>query len=191
MKRLELWYPVKPFNVTQPFGVNGEFYRANGINVLGHNGIDVKTEHGQPVYATHDGIVVNAGIPDNKEGYGVVLRTLEPYEYEPGKAAFIKSISWHLLKEIPVTSGQFVKAGEIIGYADNTGFSFGDHLHFAIKPQMPGEQDWMWYNVENENEYFGSINPQPFFNGYYAEDASLVVSIFQKIISILKQALKL
>lgn len=191
MKRLELWYPVKPFNVTQPFGVNGEFYRANGINVSGHTGIDIKTEHGQPVYATHDGMVVNAGIPDNKEGYGVVLRTLEPYEYESGKAAYIKSISWHLLKDIPVTSGQFVKAGEIIGYADNTGFSFGDHLHFAIKPQMPGEEDWIWYNIENDNGYFGSINPQPFFNNYYAEDASLVVSILQKIISILKQALKL
>jgi hypothetical protein len=34
MKKLELFYPVKPFIITQKFGVNGEWYQKNGINKL-------------------------------------------------------------------------------------------------------------------------------------------------------------
>lgn len=37
--KLELWFPVRPWKITQGFGVNGDYYRANGINIAGHNGL--------------------------------------------------------------------------------------------------------------------------------------------------------
>ena len=62
--------------------------------------------------------------------------------------AHAKTIYWHLIKEIPVKVGQKVQAGDVVGYADNTGFSTGDHLHFGLKPQEKGENDWTWVNIE-------------------------------------------
>ena len=189
MKKLSLWYPVKPFFLTQGFGLNGEYYRANGINIAGHNGWDLRAYHGQPVRASHDGEVVYAGI-DGKEGYGVVLRTLEPFEYKDGET-FFKTIYWHLLSNIPVRVGTRVKVGDIIGYADNTGFSNGDHLHFGLKPQYQGENEWTWFNLEDGNGFFGAIDPQPFFNGFYAEDNQTVISILQQQISLLLKVVEI
>ncbi len=50
--------PITPFVILQPFGVNGDYYQAHGINIKGHNGLDLKADHGQPVYATHDGMAL-------------------------------------------------------------------------------------------------------------------------------------
>ena len=193
--KLELWYPIKPFKITQSFGANPEYYAKNIPGLKAHNGLDLQATHGQMVRAAHDGVVVNAGIPDSKEGYGVVLRTLQPFEYRGAdnliQEVYFKSIYWHLLPTIPVKSGQTVKVGDLIGFADNTGFSTGDHLHFGLKPIYPGEQEWEWYNLEDKNGYFGAINPEPYFNGYYAEDAQKVKSILNQIISLLKGFLKI
>ena len=75
---------------------------------------------------------------------------------------------------IPVKPGQLVKAGDIIGYADNTGASTGDHLHFGIKPVYKGEKDWEWWNAEQENGFKGAIDPDPFFNGKFAKDVAVI-----------------
>lgn len=193
--KLELWFPIKPFRITQPFGVNSEYYSKNVPGLKGHNGLDLQAYHGQMVRAAHDGVVVNAGIPDNKEGYGVVIRTSEPFEYRNEKneleQAYFKTIYWHLLPKIPVKSGQFVKTGDLIGFADNTGFSTGDHLHFGLKPMYLGEEPWQWFNLEASNGYMGAIDPQPFLNGYYAEDNQKVKAILNQIISLLKSFLKI
>ena len=180
MKKFSLYYPVKPWTILQGWGTNGEWYRTNGINILGHNGLDVFTNDKQAVRAAHDGEVVYAGV-DSKEGWGVVVRTLEPIE-----DVYYKTIYWHLIKEIPVKVGQKVLAGDLIGYADNTGFSTRTHLHFGLKPQQKGENDWTWVNLEQVNGYLGAIDPTPYFNNYYAQDAQLVISIYAKIAEIYK-----
>jgi len=185
--KLELYFPVKPWVVTQNFGENQlALYASYGLK--GHNGMDIRAYHGQPVYSAHDGEVVYAGA-DSSEGWGVVVRTLEPRDYNGG-TAYIKSIYWHIIKTIPVKVGQKVKAGDLIGYADNTGASTGDHLHFGIKPQSKGENDWTWWNTEQANGYNGAINPAPYFNNYYAQDAQLVLGIYRKIIELLKLAIR-
>lgn len=185
MKRLELYYPVKPLYVTQGFGGNLITYERFGI--IGHNGIDYLAIHGQPVYATHDGTVVYAGM-DSAEGVGVVLRTNQEFTYENGYG-FFKTVYWHLINNIPVRMGQSVKAGDIIGYADNTGYSTGNHLHFSLKPQIKGENDWTWENIEQNNGFKGAIDPTPYFNGFYASDAIKVITIYQSIISLLNKFL--
>jgi hypothetical protein len=179
---LELYYPVKPLYMNQKFGSVAmlAYYKANGINITQHNGIDFATKHGQPIYATHDGMAYYEIDPG--QGHGVVIRTNGQFDYEDGQAHF-KTIYWHLCD--PVKEPQFaspvlkatinspipVKAGDVIGYADSTGVSTGDHLHFGVKPVGKGEPANTWYNLEQNNGMYGAIDPNPYFNGLFAEDA--------------------
>ncbi len=67
-------------------------------------------------------------------------------------------------------AGMQVKAGDIIGYADNTGLSTGNHLHFGLKPVAMNEFNGSFYNAAQENGFNGAVNPVPYFNGRYASD---------------------
>ena len=186
MKPLQLYYPLHPWASTQTFGVNGEYYRAHGINIKGHNGVDAirggQETYGGNVRAAHDGIVTYAGV-DGSEGWGVVLRTKEQFLDTEGRAQVWKSIYWHLLPDIPVRVGQEVKLGDVIGHADNTGFSTGSHLHFGLKPIAQGENEWAWYNLEQDNGYMGAVDPTPYFTGITAYD---MTTKFRDISNILK-----
>jgi hypothetical protein len=182
MKTFQMFYPVKPWYVTQKFGETAllSYYKQNGIVFKGHNGMDIATGYGTPIRAAHDGIAYYE--VDLSQGHGVVLRTNEMFEYE-GKEVYFKTIYWHLIEDTnlkyksPVAEyrdktkmGMPVRAGDIIGYADSTGLSTGNHLHFGLKPCLPGEPAWGLYNVEQENGYNGAISPLPYFNGIFAED---------------------
>ena len=85
-----------------------------------HQGIDISTEKGQPVYATADGVVESAAYSGD---YGnlVVL-----------KHAFGLATRFGHLSAFNVTSGQNVKRGDIIGSVGSTGRSTGAHLHYEI-----------------------------------------------------------
>lgn len=168
--KLSIFYPVKPLFVNQKFGevANLAYYEANGINFKGHNGIDFAAKHGQPVYASHDGLCYPEIDPGG--GNGVVITTLQPFDYGTSTAYF-KTIFWHLIQDDAVVkTGQQVKVGELIGYADSTGLSTGDHLHFGLKPMSKGEPAGTWYNLEQDNGYMGAIDPMPYFNGLFAQD---------------------
>lgn len=153
--------------VNQRFGTSDPKYSAMGIR--GHDGIDLWSPHGTPVYAAHDGMGFYE--IDGGGGHGVVLLTDKPFDYQGGEAYF-KTVYWHLcdsLKEpqyrSPLESspfGKHFKAGELIGYADNTGMSTGDHLHFALKPVAKGEPNSAPGNIEQKNGYFGAIDPAPY-----------------------------
>lgn len=175
--KLTLYYPVTPVHFNQLFGQNlNPIYKAEGLP--GHNGIDFMANHGQPVYAAHDG---QASFQiDAKGGHGVVLVTDQLYDDldSTKPPCYYKTIYWHLcdgLKEpkfqSPIadkTGFVSVKRGDLIGYADNTGTSTGDHLHFGLKPVMRGEQWGTSYNLLQDNGYAGAIDPQPFLNGLFA-----------------------
>ena len=160
--KLELFFPVKPFSISQVFGVNGAYYQANGINIKGHNGLDIRCSRGQIVRASHNG-EISIEI-DSRQGHGVLIKTLDEREY-PGGTSYFKTIYWHLLPNIPVVNGQNVKAGDVIGYADSTGFSTGDHLHYGLKRCT---KDGL--TLDHENGYLGAIDPEPYLSKLYAED---------------------
>lgn len=207
--KLSLAYPVKPNNINQAFGLNAQQYsdpKYGGIK--GHNGIDFQASHGQPVYASHDGVAYYEF--DGNQGEGVVLRTNQAFDDGQGGECFYKTIYWHMCdakKEPQFTSpiykavgyapdqtgvsqnGIAIKKGDLIGYADNTGNSSGDHLHFGLKPQAKNESNGIWYNTEQANGYNGAINPAPFFDGTFAIDSNIdllktKVSILQKLIDL-------
>lgn len=186
----KIFYPVKPASITQYFGANPAMYadpKYGGIR--GHNGVDFRALHGQPIYATHPGICYPE--IDDHGGNGVVIRSDQSYDYN-GQQVYFKTIYWHLTdSNAVVKTGQHVKAGDLIGYADNTGASTGDHLHFGLKPQAWNESDWTWYNTEQTNGFLGAIDPQPFWNGYCAEDAQKVIMIMQKLIDLIRLEINL
>jgi len=85
-----------------------------------HQGIDISTEKGQPIFATADAVVESASYTGD---YGnlVVL-----------KHDFGLATRYGHLSKFNVTPGQDVKRGDIIGYVGSTGRSTGSHLHYEI-----------------------------------------------------------
>lgn len=201
MKKLELIYPINDPIITQVFGVNGQFYsdpKYGGIS--GHNGIDFLTYHGQPVYATHDGYASYQ--VDASSGHGIVIYSKEVYPYM-GEDVYFKSIYWHLCDPVKepkyaskIATGGLVEVstGDLIGYADNTGASTGDHLHFGLKPCTKDENKMIWYNTEQKNGYNGAIDPMPYFDKFTPVQFDLLkkqVTVLTKVVDLLKQLLTL
>lgn len=189
--RLQLQYPVKVVHFNQKFGENATgMYKAQ--NMPGHNGIDFMAPHGTPVYAAHDGMASYQ--VDTGGGHGVVLVTNEEFDYE-GRTVLFKTIYWHLCDSSkepkyrsPIegkTGFVPIKCGDLIGYADNTGQSTGDHLHFGLKPVARGENWGAYYNIAQENGYFGAIDPMPYF---IQETQPVVLATwYQKFLDIIKR----
>jgi murein DD-endopeptidase MepM/ murein hydrolase activator NlpD len=85
-----------------------------------HQGIDISTEKGHPVYATADGTVEGASYTGD---YGnlIVLRH-----------GFGLSTRYGHLSTFAAKIGQSVMRGDVIGYVGSTGRSTGSHLHYEI-----------------------------------------------------------
>jgi murein DD-endopeptidase MepM/ murein hydrolase activator NlpD len=115
-----VWYtPTTNFVVTSKFG-----YRYDPINGKwsGHDGVDLAAPKNTPIVATRSGVVTFTGYQDNGAGYYVWVNHGDGF----------KSIYMHMTRYI-VKQGQYVEAGEIIGYVGSTGRSTGNHLHFGLK----------------------------------------------------------
>jgi murein DD-endopeptidase MepM/ murein hydrolase activator NlpD len=85
-----------------------------------HQGIDISTEKGQPVFATADGTVQSAAYTGD---YGNLIILTH---------GFGLSTRYGHLSGFAVTPGQLVKRGDVIGYVGSTGRSTGAHLHYEI-----------------------------------------------------------
>ncbi len=85
-----------------------------------HYGIDLAGPKGTPIYATRAGTVTRTTY-DSSSGYYVVLNHGDGFE----------SKYLHMTHYI-VSPGQYVSAGQVIGYMGSTGASTGSHLHFSI-----------------------------------------------------------
>lgn len=184
-ERLKLTKPITPFMITQRFGddltcvdtATGtkcvtrnpgaacpagyvSLYAAAGLK--GHNGTDFLAVDKQPVYAATDG-KVHRVVSEAERGIGVEIISRKRYLLVGIVRSYrVKTRYWHLDSYV-VAEGQRVKAGDLIGYADNTGLSSGTHLHFEVKP-VRRRLSGGFRNVFQENGYFGSIDPEPYFN---------------------------
>ena len=87
-----------------------------------HNGIDIALRTGDPIHAAFDGRVRYSRY--NMGGFGnlVIIRHTNGLESYYG----------HLSRR-NVKAGDFVKAGQVIGYGGSTGRSRGPHLHFELR----------------------------------------------------------
>lgn len=86
-----------------------------------HTGMDIGGAMGQPIWAAHDGIVSSAGW---NGGYGNTIIL--------GHGANTTSLYAHM-SGFAVSAGDYVTAGQLIGYVGSTGLSTGPHLHFEVR----------------------------------------------------------
>jgi murein DD-endopeptidase MepM/ murein hydrolase activator NlpD len=86
-----------------------------------HQGLDISTEKGQPVFATADGTVQSAAYSGD---YGNLIVVRHGF----GLATHYGHLSGYAVR-----AGQDVKRGQVIGYVGSTGRSTGSHLHYEIR----------------------------------------------------------
>lgn len=165
-----LHQPISPFVINQRFGENNvcvdmatnrNVIICNGSNPpsgykslygsLGHRGVDLRASHSQPVYCACAGTVIEIDT-NPKSGLDVKVRS----EIN-GKS--YKHIYEHLLGYQPKL-GQKLEVGDLIGWADNTGYSSGDHLHWEVQ--------------ELRNNNWVSIDPLPYTFDSFALHVSQV-----------------
>ncbi len=104
--------------VTSDFGGRHDPYTGERRR---HDGIDIASSVGQPVYAPSDGTVVFAGLEGS---YGKVLVIDHGFS--------VKTRYGHL-SEIVVHLGDRVKRGTKVAAVGNTGRSTGPHLHYEVR----------------------------------------------------------
>lgn len=109
--------PVDYVYISSPFGT-----RVNPITgvVTTHYGVDLAAYLGNPIYATRSGVVTQATYGASG-GYYVYI------DHGDG----FTSIYLHMTHYI-VSAGDYVEAGQVIGYCGSTGASTGPHLHFGL-----------------------------------------------------------
>ena len=188
-KSSQLFYqPVSPWVINQHFGedetcvskdgkqfVHKEThqtcpagYKSVYSQMKGHNGLDVRAYRWQPVYAAREGRVVEVET-ETERGLGVgVLHG--PYD---GK--YYKTRYWHLIA-MDVLVGDTVKTGTLLGYADSTGYSTGDHLHFEVK-----QTDSKGNTLNNSNGDFGAIDPAPLTFPKFARDVHTLNGLVEQL----------
>jgi len=174
---MQIYRPIKSNRVTQGFGENKacvlldkqgmikypmslkpinsiglcpdgyySIYKAYGMR--GHNGLDIKSYTGEPIYFSCDASVewYAKNEIDGNGGIGVDIISKEKIDGE-----YLKFRFWHLQKSA-VINNEKVVFGQLIGYADNTGISTASHLHWSMKQCEPNGTA-----KNNDNGYLGAI----------------------------------
>ena len=110
--------PCSYWRVSSPFGYR--YHPLSGIWKM-HNGVDLTGPEGTPIVATRSGYVTTAAYQAGGAGNYVSLSHGDGFG----------SIYMHMTHYV-VSYGQYVEAGQVIGYMGTTGGSTGVHLHFGI-----------------------------------------------------------
>ena len=109
--------PVTDYRLSSPFGMR--LHPILGIYRM-HEGIDMACPMGTPIYAARGGKVAIATESDSA-GFYVQINHGDGY----------RSVYMHMTHFV-VQAGDYVAAGQVIGYVGNSGLSKGAHLHFGI-----------------------------------------------------------
>ena len=178
-----LYRPVSPFRITQGFYENSvcinktdskDIIRCNGfvppegyrsIYNKGHGAIDLAAKRFTPIYSSQDGTVTEL-VDEERRGLGLGITTDKPfYCKETDSFEHFKVRYWHNYAH-KVRLGDEVKIGDLIAWADNTGFSSGDHVHFDLKPvNISYNRDGTirkTTNILQDNGYYGSVDPEQY-----------------------------
>ena len=109
--------PTENYRITSPFGMR--IHPVYGYEKM-HTGVDLAAPKNTPIYASRAGVVVWAGW-GNTGGWWVKV------DHGDGFATTYLHMTRYTVK-----IGDFVEAGQKIGYMGSTGVSTGSHLHFGV-----------------------------------------------------------
>lgn len=142
--------PLDKIFITQRFGERPDVYKQ--WSMVGHNGVDFRTRFDdsldgkRKVYSVLDGVVLEA-VMQIKDDYGKYIRLA----HDDGSTTLYAH-----LDSLNVAIHQKVKAGDVIGFSNNTHLtsagSTGPHLHFGYRPS----------NMNWHNGYKGYEDPESF-----------------------------
>ena len=114
--KLNLWHlPVIGYHLTATFGEYGLWSSY-------HTGLDFAAPSGTPIYAVANGVITSASY-DGSYGNKTV-QTLD----DGTELWYCHQTSY------TVSSGETVRAGDLIGYIGSTGHVTGPHLHLEVRP---------------------------------------------------------
>ncbi len=85
-----------------------------------HYGVDLAADTGTPIVASRSGVVTRASY-DGSSGYHVYI------DHQDGFSTRYLHMTHYV-----VSAGDYVSAGQVIGYCGSTGTSTGPHLHFGV-----------------------------------------------------------
>lgn len=189
-----LFQPLTPFYIRQDFGEDqvcfkqvgdGKIYRGKkteencqdkyGLEwksiyqrMEGHNGIDLRADRWQPVYCAQDGTITEA----TQDSDGGIYVSVE---------SFVEGKVWrhrykHLMSFVlKLKVGKYIKTGQLLGWAGDTGRATGVHLHFDLK-----ELDITGRILNYNNGYFGAVPPMQYFFSMSAIKISYFNLILEK-----------
>jgi hypothetical protein len=164
--KFDVW-PTEYQVITQHFGANPRNYAQFGLP--GHDGVDIRAPTGSKVYCVAPGEVFRIHNSPKGHNYGIHVRVAHQDGY--------KTVYAHLQKVL-VREGQIVEAGTVLGLADNTGNSFGPHLHITLKRKGARQGNWP-YEIIDPTPYLlpllGWKEPAgPYVDGWLLADAMIV-----------------
>ena len=127
------YYPpfasYRKFQITQAF--NGQFSHTNGQNKYA---VDFAMPEGSEIHAARGGVVMSlendffkGGV--DKQAYKSRANSIRVL-HDDGSMAIYAHLQ---VERAQVYEGMQVRAGQLIAYSGNTGFSSGPHLHFAVQ----------------------------------------------------------
>src|SRR5260221_10872214 len=128
--KFEAW-PTEFRTINQYFGANPQNYSQFGLP--GHEGIDFMAPDGSKVFCVAPGTVFATHPDPTGHNYGTHVRVNHLNNYQT---------TYGHLRQLFVQVGQVVKAGDVLGLADNTGNSFGSHLHVTLKKLDANYLNW-------------------------------------------------
>ena len=134
----------------------GNFQVTQEFKGQAHDGLDLVGLDSKEIHSTVNGVVHYAGwenSANHSQGFGqyVCIRSTGGNFYYFGH-----------LSEIRVKAGDTVKITDVIGVEGNTGYSFGSHCHYCVRPQFSAG------NAYNISEISGIPNALGVYDDGYA-----------------------
>ena len=174
---LHIYWPFKPYTVTQRWGNPNPSYAAQfgDPSFKNHNGIDAKphlTDTSYPVYCPVEGFRV-AAVEFYPDGGGNQIGLVSKQKYQIGdKLCYVSILLCHAEK-IVVPVGYEPARGELLMIADNTGFSTGPHTHMGMYRLDDN------LNKIDSNGATGSYDPALQFIGDFAVDQATLPTLIK------------
>lgn len=176
--RLELFLPVSPHTINQPWGVYNAVYKQFGFSL--HNGVDLALVNGQEIYAPFDCTVIRTDNQPNGGGIFAGLLSDNVYSFDDGVQCRVLIDFLHC-QRLLVKKDDQVNVGELVALGDNTGFSTGSHTHMQcrrvrLSPLTTPVSDYrrvgetFAYIDIDRNDANNSFDPVPYFSPLYAKE---------------------
>lgn len=184
MSKFELYYPCKPFLVTQGWGIKNPMYVSLGFSE--HNGVDFKPYAGAVTFNLYAPIKMEITEVSFTKTGGNYIRFVTPEKYVVlGTPCYVGGMLLHM-KSQAVTVGQIVDVGDFLGIANNTGLSTGPHTHLSLY-RLSEKANYSSNRLDTNPVNNFTFDPQPYWNGKFAQD--VMAQRINQLISLLKRML--